>query len=198
MYAYPVGFYPPSKFDVYDENSVVDENDRDWASRLYHSVEEAAAFENQWSIATRSVIMRLGMVLGEGGGAWDYMRIPFSCCLGGTFGDGSQWFPYVHLADAVRAYEHALFDHRAQGPINVVAPEVCDNKMFASTLGRAMYRPTIVQIPKFVSALIGTDRGSMIFSGQHVKPNVLTSLGFKFQCPDATSCCTELVGDKQN
>ena len=199
-----VGFYPPSKENEYDETSSVadfypasKDNERNntdwvWASKLCVSIEKAAEISGS-HIRTRSVVMRLGIVLGQGGGAYGSMRIPFYCCLGGTFGDGSQWFPYVHLTDVVRAYEFAIFDNRVKGPINLVAPSACTNKEFTKALGNAMWRPTILSVPSFMSILLGKERGALLFDGQHVKPTALTSLGFKFNFSDITSCCQDLV-----
>ena len=197
-----VGFYPPSKVAEYDEtyppshDNHNDGPDKDWASQLCTSIEKAAELPDVEEACTRSVIVRLGIVLGQGGGAYGKMRTPFYCCLGGTFGDGSQWFPYVHLKDVVRAYEFAVFDDRPRGPLNLVAPSMCTNKEFTKALGRAMWRPTILPVPSFVSKLMGKERGSILFSGQHVKPMTLTSLGFEFNFSDITSCCTDLVNGK--
>ena len=200
-----VNFYPPSKEHEYDETvSVFPE--RDWASKLCVDIEDAADIPDP-EARTRSVVMRTGIVLGQGGGeydplemqsggVYDKIRTPFYCCLGGTFGDGSQWFPYVHLTDVVRAYEFAILDNRPRGPLNLVAPTACTNKEFTKALGKAMWRPTIIPVPNFVSKLMGEERASILFSGQHVQPLVLTDLGFLFNYPDVTSCCRALAKGK--
>ena len=187
-----VSLYPPSKTIEYGEGDGHGGSDDHWASQLCASIEEAAKLSDEEK-CPRSVIMRLGIVLGQDGGVYDNMHMPFYCCLGGTIGDGSQWFPYVHLNDVVRAYEFAMFDTRVKGPLNVVAPSACTNKDFTKALGRAMWRPTFLYLPSFVSSLVGKERGSILFSGQHVNPTALTSLGFQFNFSDITSCCTELV-----
>ena len=194
-----VGFYPPHADTRYDETSLIT-GDRDWASELCAAIEEASDLtksqENSESVSRiRSVVMRTGIVLGQGGGAFDNMRLPFLFGLGGTFGDGSQWFPFVHLKDVVRAYEFALLDPRPQGPLNLVAPHTCTNHEFTKALGAAMRRPTVIPVPRFVSTLMGKDRGSLLFDGQHVTPAALTSLGFEFEFPDLTSCCADLAGN---
>ena len=199
-----VHFYPPSKENEYDETSSFADfypaskpkkgnfTNWFWASQLYASIENAAVIPDP-ETRIRSVILRLGIVLGKGGGAYNSIHVPFFCCLGGTIGDGSQWFPYVHLKDVVRAYEFAIFEEQARGPLNVVAPSVCTNKEFTEALGKAMNRPTVLGVPDFMSMLMGKERASILFDGQHVKPSVLTSMGFAFDFPDATSCCVNLV-----
>ena len=189
-----VGFYPPCTSTNYDEASVV--SDRDWASDLCASIEEAAAIpdsNNQSHTTTRSVVMRTGVVFGKGGGAFQNMRLPFLFGLGGPFGNGSQWFPFVHLTDVVRAYEFAVTDPRPRGPLNLVAPHACTNLEFTNTLGAAMKRPTVIPVPRLLATLIGQERAALLFDGQRVAPAALTSLGFDFAYPDADSCCAELV-----
>ena len=193
-----VGFYPPHADTRYDETSPIT-GDRDWAAELCTAIEEASDLTNskencEHFESIRSVVMRTGIVLGQGGGAFENMRLPFLFGLGGTFGDGSHWFPFVHLKDVVRAYEFALFDPRPQGPLNLVAPHTCTNKEFTKALGAAMRRPTVIPVPRFMSTLMGKDRGSLLFDGQHVTPAALTSLGFEFEFPDVTSCCANLAG----
>ena len=191
-----VSFYPPSKDLAYDETSVI-RQDRDWASQLMASVEKAAGiFHHRSRHDTRSVIMRTGIVLGQDGGVYDNLQRPFYSCLGGTFGDGSQWFPYVHLKDVVRAYEFALSNVRAKGAFNVVAPRVCTNKEFTKAVGGAINRIALIRVPGFMSRVMGKERAPMLFSGQNVKPKALTSMGFKFDFPDVTSCCADLASGK--
>ena len=202
-----VSLYPPSKKNEYDEDTPLTDlhapttkkkgkarsnPDWVWASQLYASIEKAAIIPDP-EAQIRTVIMRLGIVLEQNGGTFSRMEVPFYCCLGGTLGDGSQWFPWVHLDDVVRAFEFAVLDDRVQGPLNVVAPTACTNRNFTKTLGRAMWRPTIIGVPKFMSVLMGRERASLFFSGQHVKPSILTLMGFEFNFPDVTSCCHNLV-----
>lgn len=185
-----VGFYPPSTSTRYDESSAV--SDTDWASELCVSVEKAADISNS-NCDTRSVVMRTGIVLGKGGGAFENMRLPFLLGLGGTFGDGSHWFPFVHLKDVVRAYEFAITDPQPKGPLNLVAPHACTNREFTKALGAAMGRPTVIPVPRVVATLIGQERASLLFEGQHVTPAALTSLGFMFSHSDVQSCCEDLT-----
>ena len=187
-----VGFYPPSETQTYDEKSSFPPPEKDWLSSLSTVIEEAAEIPDPQK-RTRSVMMRLGIVLGQDGGVYDKMRKPFYSCLGGTLGDGSQWFPYIHLEDVIRAYRFAIFDSRVQGPLNVVAPTACTNKEFTKALGGVIKRPTMIGVPGFVSTLIGHGRGSLLFDSRLVKPDKLTSLGFEFDFPDVTSCCEALV-----
>ena len=191
-----VSLYPPSKTIEYGEGDGHGGSDDHWASQLCASIEEAAKLSDEEK-CPRSVIMRLGIVLGQDGGVYDNMHMPFYCCLGGTIGDGSQWFPYVHLKDVVRAYEFAVFDTRARGPLNVVAPSACTNKEFTLALGSAMWRPTFIPVPSFVTQLMGEERASLLFEGQQVQPNALKSMGFEFNFPDITSCCKDLVSKKK-
>lgn len=184
-----VGIYPPSVDTRYDEHSVIPSPTEDWASTLCTAVEHSATLSQP---QTRSVILRMGIVLGKGGGAFGNMYLPFQFGLGGPFGTGDQWFPLVHLRDVVRAYEFVLKDERARGVLNVVAPNMCTNQQFVSALGECMGRPVVLPVPRIVGRIMGEDRGKMLFEGQHVSSVKWKEMGFEFRYPDVNSCCVEL------
>src|SRR5262249_45142585 len=70
----------------------------------------------------RVVSPRIGVVLGEGGGAIEKMIVPFKLFVGGPIGDGKQVVSWVHREDVVGMILLALDDDRVKGPINAVSP----------------------------------------------------------------------------
>ena len=69
------------------------------------------------------------------------MLLPFKLGLGGRVGSGRQSWSWLALADAARAYRHAL-ESDLEGPVNVVAGAVT-NEEYVKALGRAL-RPAVV------------------------------------------------------
>ena len=56
----------------------------------------------------RVVLMRLGVVLGRGGGAMAQMLPAFKAFVGGPIGDGRQGFSWIALDDAIYAIHHLI------------------------------------------------------------------------------------------
>ena len=90
-----------------------------------------ADLAQQWEAATspardagvRVVNLRIGVVLGRGGGALQPMLLPFRLGLGGRIGSGKQYWSWVSLDDVVGAILFALQNGSFRGPVNVVSPE---------------------------------------------------------------------------
>ncbi len=74
-------------------------------------------------LGVRVAVMRMAVVLGEGGGALSRMQLPFRFFAGGPLGTGDQWFPWIHRQDAIGAMMHVLESPGLAGPVNVAAPE---------------------------------------------------------------------------
>ncbi len=132
---------------------------------------------------TRVVLLRIGVVLGAGGGALGRMLLPFKLGMGGRLGDGTQWFPWVHLDDVVGMTMAALSDAKWRGPYNAVAPEPATNAEFTAALGRALGRPTVLPVPAFALKLALGEMSSMLLGSQKVVPAAAVGAGYVFKKP---------------
>ncbi len=133
----------------------------------------------------RVVHLRFGVVLSPAGGALAKMLPVFRAGLGGKLGSGRQWMSWVGLPDAVRAIEFALQTASLSGPVNVVAPNPVTNLEFTRALGRALHRPTLLQVPAFALRLaFGEMAEATILESARVMPDRLSSSGFEFEYPE--------------
>ncbi len=132
------------------------------------------------ALGIRTVIFRFGIVIGKGGGALQQMLTPFKMGLGGTIGDGSQGFSWVHIKDLSRAYEEVIGDPSYEGIYNLTAPNPTTNKGLTDALGQALNRPTLLRIPKFVLQMQYSEGAQVLASGQKVLPERLLEKGFRF------------------
>ncbi|HEU4394214.1 MAG TPA: TIGR01777 family oxidoreductase [Planctomycetota bacterium] len=92
----------------------------------------------------RTVSVRIGVVLGKGGGALAKMLLPFKLGLGSPLGSGKQWMPWIHVDDLVGILLFCANDERMRGAVNGVAPAPATNRDFTKALGRALGRPTFL------------------------------------------------------
>uniref|UniRef100_A0A7S2U1G6 Uncharacterized protein n=1 Tax=Lotharella oceanica TaxID=641309 RepID=A0A7S2U1G6_9EUKA len=186
-----VGYYPYSATAKYDENYVSCGETDGWGAKLCHMIEDAA--QPAADAGIRTVAMRMGVIMGRGGGAYAEMKFPFSMGVGGPFGDGKQWFPWIHLEDAAALYDFAIEHEKVSGPLNATSPGATSNGAFCNALASAMWRPCLFQIPGFALNLIGEDRAKILLEGQHVVPKKALANGFTFKYRTAGACCDELV-----
>ena len=135
------------------------------------------------SFGVRVVILRLGVVLGKGGGALSRMAFPFRLYAGGSIGSGRQWFPWIHRDDVAGALSFVLQRNGLSGPVNLVAPETIRMKEFCSALGFAMNRPCWAPVPSVLLKVILGEMADMILTGQKVVPIVLREAKYTFKYP---------------
>jgi uncharacterized protein (TIGR01777 family) len=133
----------------------------------------------------RVVHLRFGVVLSPDGGALAKMLPVFRAGLGGKLGSGRQWSSWIALPDAIRVIEFALRTASLSGPVNVVAPKPVTNLEFTRALGRALHRPTLLQVPAFALRLaFGEMAEATILESARVMPACLSGSGFDFEYPE--------------
>jgi uncharacterized protein len=184
-----VGYYGNREEEV-DESAPPGD---DFLSRVVVAWEAATAPAEQAGV--RVVRMRTGIVLSTRGGALKPMLPMFKLGLGGRFGNGRQWMSWISIDDEVAAIEH-LLTSRAQGPVNLTAPNPCRNADFAKTLASVLGRPSIVPVPEFgPKLLLGSERAeSLLFHGQRVVPNVLAADGYAFRHAELEPALRAVLG----
>ncbi len=140
----------------------------------------------------RTVLLRIGIVLGPDGGALAKMITPFRLGVGGKVGSGRQWMSWIHAEDAVGLILHALETPHLKGPMNVTAPNPVRNADFTRSLGKALHRPTLFPVPEFGLKLVFGEMASMLISSQRVHCAAARSSGYRFQYPDLDAALANL------
>jgi len=169
-----VGFYGPDDPMVTESSP----QGRGFAAEVAAAWEEAAAPARNAGL--RWVALRKAPIIAKEGGAIAQMLTPFKLGLGGKVGSGRQWWSWVSLQDAVRAYLHVL-ESELDGTVNVAAGAV-PNAEFVKALGHAIHRPTIFPLPAFaVKTMFGQMGEEMLLGGQRVSSERLESSGFSFE-----------------
>ena len=149
--------------------------------------EVTAAWEAATKPATeagiRVVRARLGMVVGNGGGALARMLPAFRLGLGGPFGGGRQHVSWLSLTDLVRVVHHVLVTDSLDGSVNVSTPMPVTNAEFAKTLGRVLSRPAVLPVPAFGLRLALGEMAGMVLASVRLDPSKLVRSGFEFRYP---------------
>ena len=143
---------------------------------------EAAAGEVE-ALGVRLAILRIGLVLEAGGGTLQKMLPPFKLGLGGRFGDGKHFMPWIHRDDLVAAMLFLLDDMTLEGAFNGSAPHPVTNAEFTRTLAKALNRPAIFPVPACVLKLGFGEMSQLLLTGADMRPERLEAAGFTFQYP---------------
>ena len=143
--------------------------------------------------ATRTVIVRTGIVLGKHGGALRAMTPMFRLGLGATLGDGRQWMPWIHLEDEARLILFAVENLDIRGPLNATAPWPARNADFTRILAHTLRRPAFLRAPAFALRMLG-DFSHELLDSKRVLPAVAADHGFGFQFPELEPALKNLLG----
>jgi uncharacterized protein (TIGR01777 family) len=148
------------------------------------ATEWEAAAHGAEALGVRVVLLRAGVVLGRDGGILSKLLLPFRMGLGGRLGSGKQYFPWIHIADAVGIVLHAAERGDLNGPVNLVAPEPVTNAEFTDRLSVALGRTARLAVPAFALKMaLGDMAEEMLLSGQRMSPSRALQSGYEFRYP---------------
>lgn len=173
-----IGYYGTSETETFDETSV---SGNDFLAQVCQAWEAEARKVKDAGV--RLVILRFGIVLGNGG-ALAKMIPPFKLFAGGPIGSGRQWFSWIHIDDLVNLILQALTKPEIEGVYNATAPNPVRMADLSQTLARVMNRPSWLPVPAFaIEALLG-DGAIVVLEGQQVLPKRTLETGFEYKYPN--------------
>ncbi|WP_375470498.1 TIGR01777 family oxidoreductase [uncultured Nostoc sp.] len=182
-----IGYYGTSESATFDETSL---SGNDFLAQVCQAWETEATKVKDAGV--RLVILRLGIVLGNGG-ALGKMIPPFKLFAGGPIGSGRQWFSWIHVDDLVNLILQALTKPEIEGVYNATAPNPVRMADLSQTLGRVMNRPSWLPVPAFaIEALLG-DGAIVVLEGQQVLPERTEETGFEYKYPNLQSALTQIL-----
>ncbi len=182
-----IGYYGTSETATFDETS---SPGHDFLAQVCQAWEaEATKVTN---VGVRLVILRLGIVLGNGG-ALGKMITPFKLFAGGPLGSGQQWFSWIDLDDIVNLIVLALTKPEMQGVYNATAPHPVRMAQLTQTMGQVMNRPSWLPVPGFaLEALLG-DGAMVVLEGQQVVPKRTLESGYKYKYPNLEPALVKIL-----
>ncbi|MBM6994448.1 TIGR01777 family oxidoreductase [Paenibacillus sp. DXFW5] len=184
-----VGIYGTSLSESFDESSSIPSPPPDFLAEVTTAWEETADREFR---GIRVVKLRTGVVLGQGGGAYPLMRLPYQLGIGGSIGSGKQWVPWIHIQDMVRLIDYCATHPEVRGPVNAVSPHPVTNLDFGRTVCRVHRRPFWLPLPAAVLRAALGEMSLLLLEGQQVIPRALLEAGFTFTYPDLESAVADL------
>jgi uncharacterized protein (TIGR01777 family) len=182
-----IGYYGTSETASFNEDSA---SGNDFLSQVCREWEQEATKVKDTSV--RLVILRFGIVLGNGG-ALGKMITPFKLFAGGPIGSGQQWFSWIHLDDIVGLIIQSLTKSTMEGVYNATAPQPVRMNDLSTTMGNVMNRPSWLPVPGFAIEAILGDGAKVVLEGQKVLPKRTLESGFEYQYPNLQSALTHIL-----
>jgi uncharacterized protein (TIGR01777 family) len=145
---------------------------------------------------TRKVVLRIGLVLGPGGGALGPLVKLVRWGLGGTVGSGRQYLSWLHTDDMNELFWRAITDAGCVGAYNACSPHPVTNAVFMRELRAALGRPWSPPAPEWAVRLgarfiLGTD-ADLALTGRRCLPARLAEEGFAFRFPELKTALADL------
>lgn len=183
------GFYGGKRDEILTENS---EAGGDFLAQLCKDWEGEAKKAEEFGV--RTIILRIGIVMGKGGGFLARLTPLFKLGLGGKIADGRMWMSWVHIEDLARVIKFSIENENVRGIYNVVSPDPVTNEEFTRTFAKVLNRPALFSVPKFALKILfgGEFTEIVLTSSQRVKPERLIQAGFEFKYPDIKTALESL------
>ena len=162
----------------------------DWAATLVQDWEKAT--QPAVDTGVRTVLLRTGLVLGQGGLLAPILPL-FKAYLGGSLGAGKFWYSWIHVQDWVRATLFLLDHCAASGPYLLTAPQPVRYREFATTLGKVLQRPVWLTPPGWVLRLLLGQRAGLMLGSTKALPARLEAAGFNWNFPVLEAALTDIV-----
>lgn len=171
-----IGYYPPSGDAPLTEN---DAAGKGFLSEVCVAWEAATKAAEEAGI--RTVHGRVGVVMSSQGAALAAQLPLFRWGIAGRLGNGKQYVPWIELGDLVGAIHHTIMNDGIRGPVNLTAPTPVTNYDFTKTLGKVLWRPTILPAPAFALRLaLGEMADALLLASLRVLPERLQQAGYAF------------------
>ncbi len=146
------------------------------------------------SLGIRVALLRIGIVLSTVDGALPKMMLSFKANVGAWFGDGSQYYSWIHIDDLAKMFQYAIEHEDIRGAYNAVAPNPVTNKVFVQTLSKAMDKKSLLlPTPAFTLRLAMGEMADIVLHGSRVNADKIQATGFDFEHPELETAVRDLI-----
>jgi uncharacterized protein (TIGR01777 family) len=146
----------------------------------------------------RTVRLRIGIVLSSQGGALAKMLPSYPLGVGAYFGDGQQWYSWIHLDDLCRMFVFALENEAINGVYHAVSPHPLRNRDFARAVGEGLGKKVLLlPVPVCALRLAMGQMADVVLHSTRADAEKIRAAGFRFEFDDVAKAVADLVEKKR-
>ena len=139
-------------------------------------------------------INRTGIVLHPDEGALEKMLLTMKVNVSTYFGDGQQYYSWIHVDDLVGIFVHAM-NEDLTGTFNGVAPNPVRNKTLAETIPDAMGTSAlVVPAPTFTMKLAMGEMSHTVLDSTRCSSEKIEGAGYDFRFRELGKALEHLLG----
>lgn len=144
----------------------------------------------------RVVCIRTAHVLGPGG-LLSTLEPLFKRGLGGYFGKGTQYMPWVHYRDVVGLYVFAI-EHDISGVFNIGAGHSLSQKELFTQFAKVVHSPLpfLFRIPHVVAKLFLGNFADSLLTSQNTDSSKIKQLGYHYRFENLSTALADLYTQK--
>lgn len=184
-----VGYYSDRGDECVTEDAAAGTGFLANTARQWEAVLQTAQLTNRY------VLVRLGLVLGEGGGALPVLRRIYRWGGGASLGSGQQYVSWVHSEDVCRFVLHVLRHETCHGVYNLTAPSAITYDTWHRALMRR-YQPFVaspLRVPVWLLRLLLGEKAELMTASQRAVPQRTLATGYVFQFTDIDAALASIT-----
>jgi len=138
------------------------------------------------NLGVRTVILRTGVVLSNGGGAIPQMAFPAKFGFGAPLGSGKQYISWIHIDDICGMYLAAMENETWNGVYNAIAAPPVTNEELTKQICIALDKPQwLPNVPAFALKLAFGEMASVVLGSNYVvNKRIKEETDFRYKFPD--------------
>lgn len=186
-------FISISAVGIYRYNAVSDEETTEFGDDfLAGMVKEWEHEARQAACGVRTVILRLGVVIGAGGGVVAQLMPMVNSGLAIVVGTGEQPLPMIHVDDVTGFMLYALKNNEVSGVYNMVIPQETDFREFIQALKQIRPAWVRLRIPTGLVRFFMGEVSTVLLHTPHVVSRRLPNSGYRLQYENVTAVVEHL------
>lgn len=191
-----IGWYGPDKKNSPNKKPFTEEAPADTSFLGDTCLRWEQSIQPVEQLGKRLVILRLGIVLSNRGGALPEFKKPVQFGVAGILGNGKQVLSWIHINDLCRMFLYAIEHAEMSGVYNAVAPETVTNKQLTLQLAEKLKGRFFIPmyVPAFALKVLMGEMSIEVLKSATVSSNKVRKAGFNFSYANMESALAELTG----